>query len=276
MDMARVPLVRRLSPRRRVLVAVVALLVGATLVTALVRVVRGAGTPDGYPDQSRPGTVLLVPGYGGSANSLAALAARIRSVGRTASVVDLPGDDTGDLVAQAAALDAAVARATRSGAGSVDLIGYSAGGVVVRLWVARHGGEHSARRVVTLGSPLHGARIAAVGSVVVPGACPVACRQLVPGSSLLAELNAVPPPARLRWLSVWTENDQTVTPPDSARLTGALNLAVQSICPDARVAHGQLPTDPLVTGLVLRAIGTAPMAAPGAADCAALRAEGGN
>ncbi|MDT4988795.1 MAG: triacylglycerol lipase [Micromonosporaceae bacterium] len=274
--MARVPLVRHLSPRRRVLVAVVVALVAATLVTAVVRAVAGGGTPTGYPDQSRPGTVLLVPGYGGSANSLAALAARIRSVGRTAAVVDLPGNDTGDLVAQAAALDAAVARARRSAAGSVDLIGYSAGGVVVRLWVARHGGDHSARRVVTLGSPLHGARLAAVGSVVVPGACPVACQQLVPGSSLLAELNAMPLPARLPWLSVWTVNDETVTPPDSARLSGAVNLPGQSICPDARVAHGQLPTDPLVTGLVLRAIGTARMTAPGAADCAALRAQGRN
>jgi triacylglycerol esterase/lipase EstA (alpha/beta hydrolase family) len=275
MDLVRVPLLGGLSPRRRLLVAVTVLVVAAALVGVLVRAVGNRlGAPTGYPDQNRPGAVLLVPGYGGSAGSLAALVARIRSTGRTASVVSLPGDGTGDLAAQAAALNAAVALAMKAGAGSVDLIGYSAGGVVVRLWVARYGGERSARRVVTLGSPLHGAQIAAVGSALIPGACPVACRQLVPGSSLLDELNGTPLPARLPWLSVWTQDDQTVTPPDSARLSGAVNLAVQSICPDARVAHGQLPTDPLVTGLVLRAIGTARMATPDPADCAALRAQG--
>ncbi len=38
--------------------------------------------------------------------------------------------------------------------------------------------------------------------------------------------------------------------------------------------HGALPTDPLVTGIVLRALAAAPLVAPTAADCAALRREG--
>jgi hypothetical protein len=46
------------------------------------------------------------------------------------------------------------------------------------------------------------------------------------------------------------------------------------VCADARVEHGGLPTDPLVTGLVLRGVGTAVPAPPGPADCTALRALG--
>jgi hypothetical protein len=253
-------------------------MIGAALVLAVtlllvvgVRALRGH-LPAGRPDQARPGTVLLVPGYGGSRASLAPLAERLTAAGRRANVVALPGDGTGDLLAQADALDAAVRRELRRGAPSVDIVGYSAGGVVARLWVDRHDGASMARRVVTLGSPLHGARLAAVGSAVAPDACPPACRQLAPGSDLLNRLDRRPLPAGLPWLSVWTENDETVQPPDSARLAGAVNVPVQGVCPGARISHGDLPTDPLVTALVLGALGTAPLAAP--ANCAALRAAG--
>jgi triacylglycerol esterase/lipase EstA (alpha/beta hydrolase family) len=262
-----------LAPRRRIVIAaaLAVVVVGVAMI-----VLRLAGSADGArPTQSRPGSVLLVPGYGGSTGSLSALADRIRATGRTATVVALPGDGTGDLQAQAAALDKAVGDAlAHTPGGSVDVVGYSAGGVVVRLWVARFQGEDRARRVVTLGAPLHGARVAAAGSAFAPDACPVACQQLVPGSSLLTELEGDKLPAGLPWLSVWTVNDQTVQPPESARLAGAVNVVVQDVCADARVAHGQLPTDPLVTGLVLRALGAAPLTAPTAADCAALRVLG--
>jgi triacylglycerol lipase len=257
-----------LAPRRRVLLSGVALFVVVLLAVAVVRVLAGrAPRRAGIPDQSRPGPVLLVPGYGGGQSALSVLADRIRATGRSATVVGLPGDGTGDLTGQADVLDAAVNAALARGAPSVDLIGYSAGGVVVRLWVARHGGVHVARRVVTLGSPLHGARLAAAGTAIAPGACPTACQQLAPGSALLTELDRTPVPATLPWLSVWTQDDRTVVPPDSARLDGAVDVPVQSVCPDDHPGHGDLPTDPIVTALVLRALGTNPLTVPG---CGAL------
>ncbi len=260
-----------LSPRRRLLLGAVALLLVALVATLVVRVV-GTGRPGAAP--ARPGPVLLVPGYGGSRESLSALAGRIRATGRTAEVITLPGDGTGDLVVQAEALAAAVTRAVAGGAGSVDIIGYSAGGVVAWVWLSRHGGARLVRRVVTLGAPMHGARLAALASWLGTDLCPVACQQLVPGSSLLADLDRAPVPAGLPWLSLWTANDETVTPPDSARLAGATNVELQAVCADETVQHGGLPTDPLVTGLVLRALAAAPLAAPTAADCATLRREG--
>lgn len=250
------------------------------VVAVVVVVVRLTGSTDsagpaGPPAQSRPGPVLLVPGYGGGTGSLAALAGHLRSAGRTAEIVSLPGDGTGDLLAQVAALNAAVNSALAGGAPSVDVVGYSAGGVVARLWVARDAGVDRARRVVTLGSPLHGTRIAAAGNALLPGACPLACQQLAPNSELLRGLDAQPLPAGLPWLSVWTEDDQTVVPPDSARLAGAVNVPVQQICPGVRVAHGQLPSDPLVTGIVLSALDGPALAGPNPSQCAALTAEGG-
>ncbi len=227
----------------------------------------GTGAPGTYPAQDRPGPVLLVPGYGGSTGSLSALAAKIRATGRQATVLSLPGNGTGDLNIDAGLLDAAVNRALRGGAPSVDVIGYSAGGVVALLWARGYDGARKARRVITLGSPFHGASIAAVAEGLVPGACPVACQQLAPGSSLLAPLDAGSISGHPRWTSLWTTDDTTVTPPDSARLSGAINVPVQSVCPGEQITHSQLPVNPVATAIVLTAIGPGPLGYPTSAAC---------
>ena len=260
-----------LPPRRRIFAAGLVLL--AALGTAAVAITAIAGRsadrpPAGYPAQDRPGPVLLVPGYGGNTRALSVLASRIRATGRRATVVPLPGNGTGSLFQDAGVLNNAVARVLRAGAPSVDVIGYSAGGVTVLLWAREDSGNRKARRVVTLGSPFRGASIAAAAEGFAPGACPVACQQLVPGSSLLAGL-AAGPPARLRWLSLWTTDDRTVTPPDSARLSGAIDVPIQSLCPQQRISHSQLPTNPVVTAIVLQAIGPGPILSPGPAVCRA-------
>jgi triacylglycerol lipase len=260
-----------LSPRRRLLAAGIALVIvagGAAAATAAILSgsVSGPGQPGRFPAQDRPGPVLLVPGYGGKTGSLSALAARIRATGRQATVVRLPGTGTGSLITDAAVLNAAVSRALNAGAPSVDVIGYSAGGVVTLLWARDDDGAGKARRVITLGSPFHGTSIAAGAEGFLPGACPTACQQLVPGSSLLSSLHVADPAGLPRWLSLWTTDDKTVTPPDSARLAGAIDVPIQSVCPGAVVSHSQLPTSPAVTGMVLQAIGTGPMR-PTPADC---------
>ena len=71
-------------------------------------------------------------------------------------------------------------------------------------------------------------------------------------------------------MSIWTTQDETVTPPESARLAGALELTVQSVCADARVSHGELPRDPLVQAMVLEQLGTVPPAPLDRDDCARL------
>jgi len=226
---------------------------------------------DEVVDQTRPGPVLLVPGYGGSVASLAPLAAALRTSGRDVTVVALPDRALGDLGAQASALGQVVdAALDRTGARSVDLVGYSAGGVVARLWVVEDGGADRVRRLVTLGSPHHGTDLASLGSVV-NGACPLACQQLSASSPVLARLEAEGLPQGPGYLSLWTTGDDVVVPPDSAVVDGAPSPSLQSICPTVRVRHGGLPGNALLQRLVAEALGTAP-AVPswGPADCARL------
>jgi hypothetical protein len=244
------------------LVAVVALVVVAGAVTGTLRALAGHPDQPAVPaaDDGRPGDVLLVPGYGGSTTALDALAGRIAAAGGSgfrATVVRLAGDGTGDLQVQANVLNGYVNQA------------------VAWLWDVEYNGVAKARRIITLGSPLHGADLAAVGAADAPDACPQACEELVPGSSMLHRLQDTGAATRPPWLSLWTTDDQVVQPPDSARLPGAVNVPLQSVCPGVSVGHSQLPTAPLVVGIVLRTLHSAALSPPHASDCQSLQALGG-
>ncbi len=261
-----------LSPaRRRLVLAVAALVVVLAGVLAVALVPRSSAPTVEPADQRRPGPVLLVPGYGGGTASLQSLAGALTADGRDVTVVGIPGDGTGDLNLSADALGQAVdAALARTGAGSVDVVGYSAGGLVARLWVA---GGHAdvVRRVLTLGSPHHGTSLADLAGDVAPGQCPLGCQQMVTDSALLAALNAEDEtPEGPTWVSIWTTQDETVTPPDSAHLDGAVNLTVQSVCPDAQVSHGGLPRAPLVQEMVVAELAAGAPPELGPADCARL------
>jgi triacylglycerol lipase len=250
---------------------------GVTLIVAVLAVVVGVLVPGGQPPKTvpdRPGAVLLVPGYGGSTTGLDVMAARIRQTGRTTIVVQLAGNGTGDLAVQARVLDGYVNRAISAGSGPVTVIGYSAGGVVTWLWDVTYDGQARAGKIITLGSPLHGAMLAALGVAVDPGVCPVACQELAPGSVLLTRLQQTSQRDRPPWLSLWTIDDQVVQPPDSARLPGAVNVALQSVCPGVDIQHSQLPTSPLVVGIVLKTLASKGIPTPSATDCAALESLG--
>ncbi|TFV89410.1 alpha/beta fold hydrolase [Blastococcus sp. CT_GayMR16] len=261
-----------LSPaRRRVVLAFLALVVLAAGVLVVALMSRTSAPAAGPVAQERPGPVLLVPGYGGGTGPVQALAGVLTAAGRDVTVVDLPGDGTGDLSASAASLGEAVdAALARTGADSVDVVGYSAGGVVARLWVA-DGNADVVRRVLTLGSPHHGTSLADLAGELAPGQCPLGCQQLASDSDLLAGLNdGDETPEGPTWVSLWTTQDETVTPPDSARLDGALNLTVQSVCADARVGHGDLPRNPLVQQIVLAELAAGGPVELGPVDCARL------
>jgi hypothetical protein len=142
--------------------------------------------------------------------------------------------------------------------------------VVAWLWDVEYAGAAKARAIITLGSPLHGTSLAALGEAFVPGECPQACEQLVPGSALLTRLSQTDPASRPPWLSLWTTDDQVVRPADSASLPGAVNVPLQSVCPGVTIQHGQLPSTPLVIGIILNEIDRPGLIAPNAADCRAL------
>ena len=135
-------------------------------------------------------------------------------------------------------------RSSETGAPSVDLVGYSAGGVVVRLYVADLGGGSHVRRAVTLASPHHGTDLAALAGSLGSEACPEACQQLDPDSDLLRRLNAgdeTPGRPGLGGALDRGRRDRRAAGL-RRRSTGALDFSVQSVCPGLVVApRGRAP-----------------------------------
>jgi hypothetical protein len=91
---------------------------------------------------------------------------------------------------------------------------------------------------------------------------------------MLDRLQGTASATRPPWLSLWTTDDHVVQPPDSARLSGAVNVPLQSICPGVSIGHGGLPTAPLVVGIVLHTLHSTSLAPPQPSDCHSLQALG--
>jgi len=100
------------------------------------------------------------------------------------------------------------------GAERVVLIGHSMGGLLGRNYLQLRGGAHKVERLIQLGSPNGGSKLA-------PFAVSRLARQLLPGSAFLAELKAAPLPADVPVTSIFSRHDNIVIPPQLSSLEGA-------------------------------------------------------
>jgi len=258
-----------LSPTRRRLLGAALLATVVAIVVLLVAVVQRepAGTPD---DTDTLPPVVLVPGYGGVTTGLDLMAAALRSEGRFVRIVEIGAvASIGDLHDQATLVKAAVDEVLSStSATSVDVVAFSAGGIAVRLWAADDDGAKVARRIVTLSTPHHGTEQSAIPPVPGPTPCPIACHQLVAGSSVIQSLDdGDETPAGPQWVSIWSDTDEVVVPPTSAKLDGALSFSVQSVCPDVTISHQGMTSNRIVVAMVRREIGSAAPVLPDSSVC---------
>ncbi|MBM3391977.1 MAG: alpha/beta fold hydrolase [Betaproteobacteria bacterium] len=129
-----------------------------------------------------------------------------------------------------------------TGSDRVILVGHSMGGLVSRAYLRRHGAARVAK-LVTLGSPHHGSRLAVLG-LGENG------RQMVPGSAWLAAINApgavpLPPTA-----SIYSCQDNYVMPQDSSVLEGA------KVVPLAGIGHIEMAFSPEIERRLLAELGS--------------------
>ncbi|MBW8900788.1 MAG: alpha/beta fold hydrolase [Massilia sp.] len=185
--------------------------------------------------------VLLVHGYGCNSGYWAHLVPRLDREGISHASVDLEPvagsiDDYAPLIEERVqALCAA------TGAARIAIVAHSMGGLAARAWMRRYGSARVAR-VITLGTPHHGTKLARFG----PGANAVQMRRDSPWLRGLAASEG--PDVRARIVSLYSHHDNIVAPQDSSVLPGARNVAFGG------VGHVALGSNPRVLAEVLQSL----------------------
>ena len=185
--------------------------------------------------------VIIVAGTFSPVAANDPLAARIAADGREAWVFELSGSVPGTANISASSRDLATFVAdvrAKTGAAKVDLVGHSQGALVARHYIKSRGGAGLVDDYIGVAGPQHGAAAADIANVLTGCVGIVSCEQMTAGSSFLANLNSGDEtPAGPDWHTLYTELDELVRPPSSARLDGATNTRLQDLCPLRVVGH---------------------------------------
>ncbi|MBL8517849.1 MAG: alpha/beta fold hydrolase [Betaproteobacteria bacterium] len=202
---------------------------------------------DPAPVAAGPAPILLVHGYlcnrGSWLGMQRLLQARLPNPVHTISL-EPAFTRIDDYVPQLEAKVAALLAAT--GHSRVHLVCHSMGGLVARAWLVRSDGWRRTASLTTLGSPHHGTELARFG-------LGHNVRQMVHGNAWLSALQKEEKsgPRRVPVMSVHTENDNLVYPPESADLPWAANIRIEG------VGHVQLQSSVKAAELVAANIGKA-------------------
>ncbi|WP_406231073.1 esterase/lipase family protein [Nocardia sp. NBC_01009] len=161
-----------------------------------------------------------------------------------------------------------------TGATQVDLVGFSQGANVTRLYVNKLGGAPKVLQWVGIASPSYGGVMYGLVPVAqaIPGALQafqlvtsLAAVQQAQGSPLMIELNAggdtVP---GVQYTTIGSRVDEMIQPFENIALhgPGARNIALQDLCPADLTGHFHMVYDPFVQQLLLTVLDPAHAAAP--------------
>jgi triacylglycerol esterase/lipase EstA (alpha/beta hydrolase family) len=155
----------------------------------------------------------------------------------------LPPGGTGRIETSAAQLGAFVDRVRSvTGAGEVDIVGFSQGGMMPRHFIRFLGGAAKVHRLVGLAPSNHGTTLGGLTALIdlIPGGsggisavCGIGCTQQLAGSAFLQKLNSGGDTGPgVQYTVIETRYDEVVTPYTSAFLNGpnVTNILLQNQC----------------------------------------------
>lgn len=170
---------------------------------------RGAGARRGPP-------VLLIHGYLCNRGFWWWMRGKLEEAGHTVATVTLE-PVFGDIDAYAEGVRERIDQLiAETGAARVVVVGHSMGGLACRAYLRRFGAERVAR-LITLGTPHGGTRLARLGRGLNAG-------QMRHASDWLGALGAAACPVPVT--AVWSTHDTIVAPQDNGRLRGAREIVL--------------------------------------------------
>jgi triacylglycerol esterase/lipase EstA (alpha/beta hydrolase family) len=211
--------------------------------------VRGNAFPrTHFPERLDPQQppVLLLHGFMGTRGSMIMLERRMVADGLTVFTFDLGLINTNDIRTSAILLQRKVeAILAQVQVDKVDIVGHSMGGLIGLYYLKRLGGAPKVRRMVMMGTPIHGTWWAALGVATI-GLVSASSWQILPSSRFLADLRRGPLPEGVKYYTIAAERDW-ICPPSATVLPGAEAMTVP-------LGHSSLVISDEVYACVRRAI----------------------
>jgi triacylglycerol lipase len=215
--------------------------------------------------------VLLHGSFSTLASNFAALVPVLQASGRCVYGLEYGHGGVGAVRDSAAAVTGFISTVRRiTGAGRVDVVGYSQGGLVLRTALRMDGLAPAVRVAVLIAPSFHGTT-SPLARALPASVCP-ACADQVAGSALLRQLaTGGDLDGAVRYAVVTTADDTVVTPVSSQVPDGppdrVRSISVQQACPGTHVDHVALPAYPGVVHWVVAALDADGRPAAGALTC---------
>ncbi len=188
------------------------------------------------PAAPHPHPILLIHGLGLNRSCWFWLMRRLRGA-RLGPLYSINYNSLARVAHSAARIELFIEEICReSGCERVTVIAHSLGGLVARHYIEQRGGDARVEKLITLGTPHHGTRLAR--------------RATVPVIHDLTVKARVPSPDPSNYLSIWSTCDNLISPADSSRLAPpADNLVFDNL------GHMALLTSPRVAQAIVSTLG---------------------
>jgi triacylglycerol lipase len=193
-------------------------------------------------DRSNRNPILLVHGLMDTSRKMRKIASHLRGLGWQVFDIDLtPNNGSARLEILAGQVADLIDR-TFDPQQSIDLLGFSMGGLVTRYYIQRLGGIDRVQRFITISTP-HNGTIAAHFSMQ-PG-----CIQMRPEHQFIQDLNRdIDRLNHLNFTSLWTPFDLIILPPSSSQLGIGTERKIPAI------THPLMVSDPRTLNAIVDAL----------------------
>jgi triacylglycerol lipase len=180
-----------------------------------------------YPDRN---PILLVHGLMDTSFKMRQISSHLHGLGWQVFDIDLTPNNGDELLEILAQQVAELVNRTFAPDQSIDLLGFSMGGLVSRYYLQRLGGLDRVQRFISISAPNNGT-IAAYFTTR-PG-----CRQMQPDSDFMRDLNRdVDRLKCLNFTCLWTPFDMIILPPTSSQLGFGTDLSLPVVAHPLMVA----------------------------------------